>query len=79
MLGECRPSRPWPLRELLYGETVLVGKTWDQPGDDPGRGNTESFSDLPRSFLCANVPRVLSILSPKLIDAPPYTMSLRAP
>ena len=79
MLGECGPSRPRPLRELLYGERVLVGKTWDQRGDDPGQGNTLSFSDLPRLLLCANVPRVLRVPSPKLVDGSPYTMSLRAP
>lgn len=37
-----------------------------------------SSSDLPRSFLCTSKPRVLSILSPKLVEVPPYKMSLRA-
>lgn len=31
-----------------------------------------------RSFICAGEPRVLSILSPKLGEAPPEMMGLRA-
>ena len=37
------------------------------------------LSVLFRSFLCAREPRVPSTLSPKLVEAPPYKVSLRAP
>lgn len=55
-------ERIWPLGWASLWRRVLVSKRWDQPGDNPGQ-STVSFSDLPRSLLCASEPRVLSIYS----------------